>query len=204
MNIDRQVKEVVLKNLEYLRLKFNENIAVEHTERSVQGQEWYISVVTESTRELFIGEKTLGEAGLIDHQEDNSDIINGFAYEYVTYTITRGLNEKKLIEFIESLTSQNVEEKINQLKSKDSSKLTEPDVGGIDMNDIDVNRQGTAVDIQFDPVEFQEMIDAGIDGFAPVIINITPLPGILPLLGLEPAHKEEDQQEFVYASQGIS
>ena len=192
MNIDRQVKEVVLKNLEYLRLKFNENIAVEHTERSVQGQEWYISVVTESTRELFIGEKTLGEAGLIDHQEDNSDIINGFAYEYVTYTITRGLNEKKLIEFIESLTSQNVEEKINQLKSKDSSKLTEPDVGGIDMNDIEVERTGSGVEIQFAPDSFDPLLKMGIDGFVPVIINVTPVNNIMMLLGLEPKREEDD------------
>src|SRR3989339_400270 len=192
MNIDRQVKEVVLKNLEYLRLKFNENIAVEHTERSVQGQEWYISFVTESTRELFIGEKTLGEAGLIDHQEDNSDIINGFAYEYVTYTITRGLNEKKLIEFIESLTSQNVEEKINQLKSKDSSKLTEPDVGGIDMNDIEVERTGSGVEIQFAPDSFDPLLKMGIDGFVPVIINVTPVNNIMMLLGLEPKREEDD------------
>ena len=40
----------------------------------------------------------------------------------------------------------------------------------------------------FDAVE---LIDAGIDGFAPVIINITPLPSILPLLGLDPAIKED-------------
>jgi len=35
------------------------------------------------------------------------------------------------------------------------------------------------------------MIDMGITGFAPVIINITPLPSILPLLGLEPGKNEE-------------
>ncbi|MBI3617844.1 MAG: hypothetical protein HY210_06475 [Candidatus Omnitrophica bacterium] len=41
----------------------------------------------------------------------------------------------------------------------------------------------------------QELIDAGIDGFAPVIINITPLPSVLPLLGLEP-RKEEDAEKL--------
>ena len=59
------------------------------------------------------------------------------------------------------------------------------------MNSIDLDRQGASVDIQFDPAELQDIIDAGIDGFAPVIINITPLPSVLPLLGLEPAKKEE-------------
>ena len=39
----------------------------------------------------------------------------------------------------------------------------------------------------------QEMIDLGIDGFAPVIINITPLPSVLPLLGLDPATKKKSR-----------
>ena len=60
------------------------------------------------------------------------------------------------------------------------------------MNSIDLGREGAGVDIQFDPTELQDIIDAGIDGFAPVIINITPLPSVLPLLGLEPAKKEEE------------
>lgn len=63
--------------------------------------------------------------------------------------------------------------------------------GSIDMNSIDLDRQGAGVDIQFDPTPIQDIIDAGIDGFAPVIINITPLPSVLPLLCLEPAIKEE-------------
>jgi hypothetical protein len=63
------------------------------------------------------------------------------------------------------------------------------------MNEIDLDKQGAGVDIQFDPAELQELIDAGIDGFAPVIINITPLPSVLPLLGLEP-RKEEDAEEL--------
>ena len=71
-------------------------------------------------------------------------------------------------------------------------KLTDADVGGIDMNNIDVNRQGGGVSIQFDPVEAQQFIDMGITGFAPVIINITPLPSVLPLLGLAPQREEEE------------
>ena len=75
-------------------------------------------------------------------------------------------------------------------------------VGGIDMNSIDLDREGAGVDIQFDPAELQGLIDAGIDGFAPVIIRpkqhsadnpgITPLPSVLPLLGLEPQRKEDE------------
>ncbi|MBI3617530.1 MAG: hypothetical protein HY210_04850, partial [Candidatus Omnitrophica bacterium] len=72
---------------------------------------------------------------------------------------------------------------------EDGRLTTNP--GGIDMNSIDLDKQGAGVDIQFDPADLQEIIDAGIDGFAPVIINITPLPSVLPLLGLDPATKKE-------------
>ena len=79
-----------------------------------------------------------------------------------------------------------------------SSPVTEDsDVGGINLNAIEVQRQGAAsVDIQFDPVEVQQIIDMGIDGFAPVIINIIPLPSVLPLLGLAPQRDEEEEFEI--------
>ena len=66
------------------------------------------------------------------------------------------------------------------------------EVGGIDLNRIDVERQGSGVNIRFDSVEIQEMINMGIDGFAPVIINLVPLPSVLPLLGLEPRKENEE------------
>lgn len=62
------------------------------------------------------------------------------------------------------------------------------------MNSIDLDKQGAGVDIQFGPAELQEIIESGIDGFAPVIINIVPLPGVLPLLGLEPRKEEEGEE----------
>jgi len=65
------------------------------------------------------------------------------------------------------------------------------EVGGIDLNAIEVDRQGAGIEIQFDPVEIQQIIDLGVAGFTPVIISIIPLPSILPLLGLAPARKEE-------------
>ena len=80
-----------------------------------------------------------------------------------------------------------------QVQIQSSSPVSADDeVGGIDMNTIDLDREGAGADIRFDPAQLQELIDAGIDGFAPVIINITPLPSVLPLLGLEPQRKEDD------------
>jgi len=72
-----------------------------------------------------------------------------------------------------------------------SSPVTSDDPGGIDMNNIDVDRQGGGVHVEFDPVPVQEIIDMGITGFTPVIINLTPLPSVLPLLGLAPQRDEE-------------
>ena len=82
-----------------------------------------------------------------------------------------------------------------QQDTKYASRDTSDEVGGIDMNSIDLGRQGAGVDIQFDPAELQDLIKSGIDGFAPIIINIVPLPSVLPLLGLEPT-KEEDMEEL--------
>ncbi len=67
-------------------------------------------------------------------------------------------------------------------------------VGGIDFNDIELNRQSTGVNIEFDPNALQQIFSSDIDGFKPVIMNITPVPSIFPILGLDPITKEEDQE----------
>ena len=53
--------------------------------------------------------------------------------------------------------------------------------GGIDLNNIEVDRKGMGTEIQFDPVVLEDM--SNITGFVPVIINLTPINSILPLLG---------------------
>jgi hypothetical protein len=75
----------------------------------------------------------------------------------------------------------------------DSAMASSPSKkGGIDMNNINVNRQGAGVDIQFDPAMMQDILDRGVDGFVPVIINLTPINSVMPLLGLEPRIREEE------------
>jgi ADP-ribose pyrophosphatase YjhB (NUDIX family) len=74
-----------------------------------------------------------------------------------------------------------------------SSPLSE-NPGGIDLNEIKVEHQGSGVDIQFDPAKMQNMINQGVDGFAPVIINLTPINSIMPLLGLEPRIREDEYE----------
>jgi hypothetical protein len=83
---------------------------------------------------------------------------------------------------------------------EDDSAQLSSEVGGIDMNKINVDRQGTGVKIRFDPAVIDPLIreqieglnQADIQGFTPVIINFQPLPSILPLLGLEPARREDE------------
>lgn len=59
---------------------------------------------------------------------------------------------------------------------------TVDNVGGIDLNEILLQRTDGTVNIEFDPAKVQAILDAGvIDGFTPVIINVTPLPVLLPL-----------------------
>ncbi len=76
--------------------------------------------------------------------------------------------------------------------NKLSSPISEQkDVGGIDLNEIEVETTGAGVNFEFDPAQVQEILDMGITGFAPVIISITPLPSVMPLLGLAPKREEE-------------
>jgi nicotinic acid mononucleotide adenylyltransferase len=63
------------------------------------------------------------------------------------------------------------------------------DVGGIDFDpaglNLTVERTGQGIQVKVDPAEIERIRTEGIDGFAPVIINIMPVQGIIPLVGLE-------------------
>jgi len=67
-------------------------------------------------------------------------------------------------------------------------------VGGIDMNEINVKRQGAGVDIQFDPVMMQDILNNGVEGFVPVIINLTPISSIFLLLGIKEREEEKGSE----------
>jgi len=88
-----------------------------------------------------------------------------------------------------------------------SSVNNEKDVGGIDMNTIDIDRQGGEGEgIQFDMTGMEPLLNMDIQGFTPVIIDITPINSVLPILGLadprEPAIKfgTEEAQESLQLS----
>ncbi|HSV43799.1 MAG TPA: hypothetical protein VLJ10_04515, partial [Candidatus Bathyarchaeia archaeon] len=82
----------------------------------------------------------------------------------------------------------------------DSAMLS--DVGGIDMNRINIDRKGSGIDVKIDPVLMQDILTNGVDGFIPVIIELMPINSVLPLLGLNPeeelgpANKQEELALF--------
>ena len=73
-------------------------------------------------------------------------------------------------------------------KINDSAMLLIP--GGIDMDEINIQHQGAGVDIKFDPAMERHILDKGVDGFTPVIIDLVPINSVLPLLGIEPKSEE--------------
>jgi len=77
-----------------------------------------------------------------------------------------------------------------------SSPATTPvsqEYGGIDFNanNLNLTEHGDKMQIKFSDIDIENLNPESINGILPVIINISPLPSILPLLGLEP-RKDED------------
>lgn len=133
---------------------------------------------------------------LMNQRMNNAFIASQYGLNNDTdYELWKDIKQKQA--FVRDII-KTIKENINgeSGSSDDSSKTSSPisseeDVGGIDMNNITVDKQGSGIDIQFDPIDVQEIKGMNIEGFTPVIINITPLPSILPLLGLQPQREEE-------------
>ena len=79
------------------------------------------------------------------------------------------------------------------LNTVSSPVQASPEYGGIDFNpnNINLNEQGNKMRINFSAAGLQNLNPESINGILPVIINISPLPSILPLLGLAPQREEE-------------
>ena len=68
--------------------------------------------------------------------------------------------------------------------------------GGIDLNagHLKMNVDKATLGGVVIPVFKQPQEDVVIDGFVPIIINVAPVNNILPLLGLGPETREEEQR----------
>jgi len=74
----------------------------------------------------------------------------------------------------------------------DSDTAMASDVGGIDIQNIDVVHKNGSARIQFNEQAVRDVLKNGFAGFTPVIINITPIQSPLPLLGINPAKQPEE------------
>jgi len=70
--------------------------------------------------------------------------------------------------------------------------------GGIDLNPKNLDMQKKGIGIQMDyEFDLQDLPFYEVNGFTPVIINITPIPNILPLIGIVPRKQEEEGMPYV-------
>ena len=77
----------------------------------------------------------------------------------------------------------------------DKDPAMKTDVGGIDLNELDVDRKGRGVDIQFNMEGMEPLLNMNIQGFSPRFINFYEIPSVLPLLGLAPRRDETEEFE---------
>jgi len=83
--------------------------------------------------------------------------------------------------------------RFNESEETGSSPVQSDNLGGIDFNpnNINLSEQGDKIQINFTATDIQNLNLESINGILPVIINISPLPSVLPLLGLSPQKEEE-------------
>ncbi|MFA5337953.1 MAG: HEAT repeat domain-containing protein, partial [Candidatus Omnitrophota bacterium] len=126
---DKAVRDILNRNAAIVVRAFSENWAIETiTENyywvtgvdptSSYNVEYSHKVISSKVRRIFLGNKTLEEAGLMRHSED--DIYSIVPSEYnetdYTYALERRLNIAQIESFISSLTPENAAARIAELK----------------------------------------------------------------------------------------
>jgi len=64
--------------------------------------------------------------------------------------------------------------------------------GGIDLNQINVNRIGKTINVQFDPAQLNELEQSNFKGFTPVITGFKYIQSPFPLMGINDPAKEPE------------
>ncbi len=80
--------------------------------------------------------------------------------------------------------------KILKAAGADDAMLQTSKNGGIDLNQINVLRNGKTVNVQFDTAQLNALEQGGFEGFTPVIINITHISSPFQLLGVNTAKEQ--------------
>lgn len=72
--------------------------------------------------------------------------------------------------------------------SDDKAAVVDPGTGGIDFNaSKSLTASGDRADFTFDPAALEQFRRGEFGGITPVIMRITPVQGLFPILGVEPA-----------------
>jgi hypothetical protein len=122
------------------------------------------------------GDVGLSQGGIIEGQSlregvNSIRLVSGFNSGYKT--VIRDERQEP-IEPIVYGNSYNQ----TDFSTKNSSSL----YGGIDLKEIEVKRRGGAANIQFNPDNIQVIIDRGINGLVPVLIDLKPINNSMSLL----------------------
>ena len=69
-------------------------------------------------------------------------------------------------------------------KLKGDAGMVTNQVGGIDLNQINIKDQGQLIKVQFDAAELHELMQGGFEGFIPMIEDFQYIKSPFPLLGV--------------------
>ena len=110
-------------------------------------------------------------------------------YGFIRETVFGGVEYEKNYDFEKAIAdlAMNVQGEVKVVKTRAPAaiEISSKNLGGIDLNpkNIHLERQGQRIKIQF-PKSLQNYEGHDINGFVPVIINVTPISNIPLLLGL--------------------
>ncbi len=140
---------------------------------------WYVREEAKNGLQILLRRKAAGQAGL---KEDD-------------------LKSRESAEAVMPSTSASspVEETIDEGRRTRDERQAAKDVGGIDLNpallDLQIKRDGNGVPL---PLPQQPIETMRIDGFVPIIINITPIPNLPQFLGLDLPSQEDEPTRLSY------
>ncbi|MBF0521886.1 MAG: hypothetical protein HQL24_02400 [Candidatus Omnitrophica bacterium] len=132
-----------------------------------------ISVSTNSSKEIpnglsenSIGHEHVGTAAFLktlvahaQNQQQDQRLFDGTSLSNIIHETREGLGPKK------------------------DSAMAVNNVGGVDLNAINIQRQGNVIHVQFDPAQINHLLEDEFEGFSPIIININPIQKSFLLLG---------------------
>ncbi len=135
----------------------------------------------------------IAEAGISSPEHAQEAMEMGFNAVLVNAAITQSKKPAEFSrEFADAVLKGRESWLSNHIFKEDKDDVDDSMVGGIDMNEIDLNRGGSGVDIQFDPAQLEPLLEDGVV-FSPVFMDFTPINSILPLLGLVPRNEENEE-----------